>query len=1286
MASLLSWGKRLAHDITHNNITDFVGRDVVKPVVHQAQGSLAQINPADGGRTYQTVMQNKAAPKPYVSAIDQLTHNGATNLTGGIVKPLFRTGLAVNQGIGNLELKLAGRPTQNAQQAFGDLATYSGYTGTKRQIAGDTANTALTALTGGTGKVISKSFQSVAPKVVPKVITKTVANAGTGAVVGAPFGATTYLGSDQPVTMKGLKDATVQGAKAGAVLGGGGTLAGAAAPHIARGAAKAAQKTPEVATKVNRAVNPINAQISDHLAMLEKSKIGKSVQAQRQIDNAIKATIEERARINQKGAVGGEGLRLPKPSGDNTRPSASPTRLPATPGMSEDHFFQTYKPELTNRSGSAGRGTGSPETPTPLAKILEQLPQERQVRITEPGSIPSAKPLPVYNTKQVSKLDKAARSTRGIIERQGDEGKRLGSMLQGARDSQELQLAALQKQLPTVFKIANPKLLKSGLKDKWTNHTFENFVEAAQGLAEPKTPAVAQAVKEWQSVHPTIRQRAVDAGLQVGDLGQKYYPHFIDYAAVFKDTNTYNKALNHLVESGQAADHEAAIKLLNHAKDVSRNRQFGNLESERLIDLPMYDKTPNSLLSYLNGSAKRISQTETFGAGDENALKLITKAGTKGYDTEAMKNAYDIAVGAKQYNPTSSAISGGIRKYITTTRLGLGALTNISQNVNTGIVTGHLRTMGAALKQFDPKTRAFVGDTGVIADAVLSDLRTQTGYSSFSSKVFGKVVNKITAPGFGTVEKMNRSIAATAGRDYALRLAQKGDEATLRRIGVTGQIKNKTLTVAQQIQAARKVVEKTQFKVDAQDLPGWADSPGGKMVAQFRTFSYKQGSFFSNEIVKPAAKGNFLPLSRFLAVLPVGLALYETKRVIAGRPEEEDKKKTGLQVAQNIGGFGLVTDLYQSLNPLGSKYIPSDRRLSMTLGSIGGPAAGVGGQAVGAVSDLIQRKNTPTDESRLDGKVALGKTTDSYTDATPAARFAIQQLPVAGTAIKNRLLPFQKESDADAGKTKTLTSGTPTPPDLKDKKMLATAFGDTFAALKNDEARKEWARESPDNKAIYNNYLASKRSLNPSADIPEGLSTDSTKTLKQYAKMTDAGRERLIKTQSDAEFKLEYAKYERDLKSGNLSTVQKIKKQNELQKLKVGSVYPKEVRDMYSLSKGDAYAYLTERETGIDKGKLSKQLIAYDTALHDAGLTKYLKYKNGIAPSKGRGGRSGTGKASLNSVLATLKSSNDAAKPLKQVSGPNITVKTTTSPSTYKKTLLRQYAVKKPTIGKTKRT
>lgn len=932
-------------------------------------------------------------------------------------------------------------------------------------------------------------------------------------------------------------------------------------------------------------------------------------------------------------------------SPQNQTPQVLANIAKSTPGQSTKELGL---PQLRKQpSGLSGTQVEPPRAKSPVVEPSQQ-PTLGSAKLDQSSTstIPQ-KPLQVYGTNKVSNLDKVFRSTRSIIERQGESGKQLGAMLQKTRDNREIYLANIEKQMPSVSKIA-----RKG-KNALVNKDFENFVEATQGLAEPKNPLVAKAVQEWQATHPQIRDRAVAAGLDVGDLGPTYYPHFVDYDRIFKDKNTYNEAINHLTQTGQAKSPEDAIKLLGYARDVSRNRQFGNLESSRLIDLPFYDKTPNSFISYLNGSVDRITKTEMFGAKDENALKLIAKAAQEGADTEAMKNAFDIAVGAKQYNPTTSAVSTGIRKYITTTRLGLGALTNVSQNVNTGIVTGHMRTLKSAVKQLSPETRQFVQETGVIADAVLNDIKTQQGYSSFSSKVFGKAVNKVTAPGFGLVEKTNRSIAATAGRDYALRLAQKGDEATLRKLGVTGDISKKTLTEAQQIQAARKIVEKTQFKVDAQDLPGWTDSPGGKLVAQFRTFSYSQGKFFSNEVLKPLGKGNAMPLARVLAALPVGYALYETRRMIDGRPAEEDGTKVGLESFSKIGGAGLALDMYRGMNPVGSKYIPSDRRVSMAAGTFGGPAVGTAIQAVGALSEGIQRKNTPEDETRLDGKVAVGKTDNSYSDLTPLARFGLQQIPIVGTPIKNRVLPYKKESDSDKGfstipslpgtaKASALAPGNAVPMSTKEKKSLYTAgLGKEFMALSEDDKK-----ASP----LYSQYKAMERSFT-NRDQPSDLKPELAQFLDRHSRLTDEARTKKENTQNDYEYKLAVANYEKG--KSKLTKVEQMKKQNELKGMAVRSKFSKDTRELYAMSKENIDTYVAANP--LTKAQVN-ELYAIDKAEVENGLRKYTKF-TGSGGSKSKGGSKGKGKklampnfsnVGINTKTPNLKVSMPKVAPIKK--------------------------------------
>lgn len=241
MASLISWAKKKVKGGVQT-----VQRDIVNPVAHA--GGNVQHTAGNVGHALGNVERVAIAAPRKVGGF-----------AADIAKPVVRTGMAVNQGIGNAELALAGRPTKNASQFFGKnylgAQKLTGYTGTKRQIAGDVANTALTVATPGIGKGIEKSFQAVAPKIIPRIIPKVVANAGTGAIVGGPMDVANYVSGNRPITKKGVTQSFKQGAQMGAVLGGGGTVAG----ELASKAAPVVLKASKVgATKIASGAKTVN--------------------------------------------------------------------------------------------------------------------------------------------------------------------------------------------------------------------------------------------------------------------------------------------------------------------------------------------------------------------------------------------------------------------------------------------------------------------------------------------------------------------------------------------------------------------------------------------------------------------------------------------------------------------------------------------------------------------------------------------------------------------------------------------------------------------------------------------------------------------------------------------------------------------------------------------------------------------------------------------------------------------------------------------------------------------
>jgi hypothetical protein len=176
-------------------------------------------------------------------------------------------------------------------------------------------------------------------------------------------------------------------------------------------------------------------------------------------------------------------------------------------------------------------------------------------------------------------------------------------------------------------------------------------------------------------------------------------------------------------------------------------------------------------------------------------------------------------------------------------------------------------------------------------------------------------------------------------------------------------------------------------------------------------------------------------------------------------------------------------------------------------------------------------------------------------------------------------------------------------------------------------------------------------------EISSKIDPHSQHILREYDNLDSDTRDKKVHSETDYEYKVALAKYENDKANGKLTDAEDIKRSKSLAKAKVGKVYPKDVRDLYSLSKTDLYNYLTTPEKGKDKQKMSKQLEAYDTALYNAGLISYRKFKTGIAPSKGggsRGGSSGTSAAEKRFVAQLKYNAAIPAPTLPKFNAPKI--------------------------------
>ncbi len=556
--------------------------------------------------------------------------------------------------------------------------------------------------------------------------------------------------------------------------------------------------------------------------------------------------------------------------------------------------------------------------------------------------------------------------SRNVISRQGTAGKELADRLVKWREGAERQAGSWVHQIPTV---------------RGLNKTeFNNFVDVAEAKSVPINAKVQQAFTEWADVRDQIADDAKMRGVLSG-YRSDYFPHSWDPKDLQKllgDKNQRLAVLQGMVKSGKAHTLEEAQKILYHIDEQIRTQKSSNLEMERILeDVPGWKRDLHSLLGYVEDAAKRISYADQFGVNHEKVNQLLVKITKSGHDAVAAEQAFKMAAGGGGH----SNVVDAIRAANVFTKLGLGALTNVAQSVNTATVTGGLRTlMNTPRAAFSKEAKEFAVESGVTLDSTIAALREGGGIVTGMAK--------IGAPGFNNVERFNRTLAAVAGRDMARAALRKGDAKTLQSLGIDAQLvlSKGILSPQDEITAARNVVERTQFKVDPQDLPWWASTPLGKLVMQFRTFSYNQSAFMWREVIEPAIKDhNVKPLIRFMVYGgATGAALTEMQDFIKGRDTSGENLKDYIsRYYQRVGGVGVLGDILAGLNPPGGSGYQSGERYAMqAVGTALGPSAGTAVEGIATVPGALQG-----DPSRLE-------------------RFALKQVPVVGPPIANRAMPY----------------------------------------------------------------------------------------------------------------------------------------------------------------------------------------------------------------------------------------------------------------------------------------
>lgn len=562
------------------------------------------------------------------------------------------------------------------------------------------------------------------------------------------------------------------------------------------------------------------------------------------------------------------------------------------------------------------------------------------------------------------------------------------------------------------------------VREGMTKQELVNFYDAAEGRALPMNEKVTNLLSLWknqsdyfvknaQGLNLNIKSYKTISGESIPEITlfkprNNYFPHYIipidsstkvvnetleaavkrgqfknmtealetweSYKLYVSSGKRSEKILDYIVKSGRVKTKEEALNILNKFIRRVSQRRYGNLELSRDINLPFYDINPDRVLPrYYDGATGRLVEVKEFGLNDEKAKQFLDGIMAEGGDQANAREAWERWAGIEPQKNAFSAIDSktaqGIRSFQTVTKLGLSAIPNATQSINTAYVTGVKNTAMGIQDAFTKEGREFALRTGAVLESTINDIMAvTTGKSGLGHKFLKRT-------GFLFTEKMNRLIAANAGRHYALEISSKflanPQSKYLRRaltqIDLNPDLiwKRGNITLEEVMIAARKVVNKTQFRSGVLDLPLFFSSPEGRLITQFKNFAFNQTKLMKDAILIEAARGNFRPLITATTLMPIlGEVVADVRSLLTGRTRKQGIERLAENMAA-VGGFGIISDLYQAA---------SIRKFG---GAIGGPT-------FADIADL--------GESTL--QLLSGK-------PTPMARFISRKVPVTGTFIAN---------------------------------------------------------------------------------------------------------------------------------------------------------------------------------------------------------------------------------------------------------------------------------------------
>jgi len=380
----------------------------------------------------------------------------------------------------------------------------------------------------------------------------------------------------------------------------------------------------------------------------------------------------------------------------------------------------------------------------------------------------------------------------------------------------------------------------------------------------------------------------------------------------------------------------AGLKFPRVAKEIKGERVF-NLKNIIRDPVVAYDR-------FFDRIHKTIARLEQFGANDEILVNQLADIAKTGGDAISATKIADGLLGRTLDDRDLSRMIGTLRG-IQGIKLSLSFVKNAPQGfVNSWIRT---RSFKSATKGFFNaiKNREGARELAQSAGAIANEAHRKYISSITGQAIQGKRSKflEFSLKAFNASETANRIVAASIGEEYVAKNlvpkflknpTNKILRKELKGLGIDAAelLKRKgQLTEKETLGAVNEFVRQTQFGADELELPIFWTTAYGKLLTQYKSFSFNQGKLLKNMMkIDPLGTTSRLAIISTLVGIPVNKLSKALRGQFKTEKEQDNFLDEVLQGFMTIGGLGVISDVTESAK-FGKQGL---------LGFIGGPTAG----------------------------------------------------------------------------------------------------------------------------------------------------------------------------------------------------------------------------------------------------------------------------------------------------------------------------------------------------------